>query len=147
VASIGGIQNFASNLAGIPTTTVMSLMLTITSGSFVVRLVVAGLFCFLGLCRICSSSAKSNLCLRSIQMNWSDGQSSSVRRWSNSAHRQVPETANIATSVAVCGPHKGVADLRSMLSSGGRAAHGSERMSRRQPDCYFECLIGSIRHG
>lgn len=48
VASIGGIQNFASNLAGIVTTTFTGVMLTITSGSFVVPLVVAGGFCILG---------------------------------------------------------------------------------------------------
>ena len=34
VASIGGIQNFAANIAGIVTTTFTGLMLTITSGSF-----------------------------------------------------------------------------------------------------------------
>jgi MFS transporter, ACS family, D-galactonate transporter len=48
VASIGGIQNFASNLAGIVTTTFTGVMLTITSGSFIVPLVVAGGFCVLG---------------------------------------------------------------------------------------------------
>jgi hypothetical protein len=48
VASIGGIQNFASNLAGILTTTFTGVMLTITSGSFVVPLTVAGGFCILG---------------------------------------------------------------------------------------------------
>ena len=48
VASIGGIQNFASNLAGIVTTTFTGLMLTITSGSFIVPLTVAGGFCVLG---------------------------------------------------------------------------------------------------
>ena len=48
VASIGGIQNFASNLAGIVTTTFTGVMLTITSGSFVVPLTVAGGFCVLG---------------------------------------------------------------------------------------------------
>jgi MFS family permease len=48
VASIGGIQNFASNLAGIVTTTFTGLMLTITSGSFVIPLIVAGGFCLLG---------------------------------------------------------------------------------------------------
>ncbi len=48
VASIGGIQNFASNLAGIVTTTFTGVMLTITSGSFVIPLVVAGGFCILG---------------------------------------------------------------------------------------------------
>lgn len=48
VASIGGIQNFASNVAGIVTTSFTGLMLTITSGSFVIPLVVAGGFCLLG---------------------------------------------------------------------------------------------------
>lgn len=48
VASIGGIQNFASNLAGIVTTTFTGVMLTITSGSFVIPLTVAGGFCVLG---------------------------------------------------------------------------------------------------
>jgi ACS family D-galactonate transporter-like MFS transporter len=48
VASIGGIQNFASNLAGIVTTTFTGVMLTITSGSFIVPLTVAGAFCVLG---------------------------------------------------------------------------------------------------
>jgi sugar phosphate permease len=48
VASIGGIQNFASNLAGIVTTSFTGVMLLITSGSFVIPLVVAGGFCLLG---------------------------------------------------------------------------------------------------
>jgi MFS transporter, ACS family, D-galactonate transporter len=48
VASIGGIQNFAANIAGIITTSFTGLMLTITSGSFVVPLMVAGGFCLLG---------------------------------------------------------------------------------------------------
>ncbi|HET7083420.1 MAG TPA: MFS transporter [Rhizomicrobium sp.] len=48
VASIGGIQNFAANIAGIVTTTFTGLMLTITSGSFVVPLMTAGGFCLLG---------------------------------------------------------------------------------------------------
>jgi ACS family D-galactonate transporter-like MFS transporter len=48
VASIGGIQNFASNLAGIVTTTFTGVMLTITGGSFVVPLVAAGVCCVLG---------------------------------------------------------------------------------------------------
>ena len=48
VASIGGIQNFASNLAGIVTTTFTGVMLTITSGSFLVPLCVAGGLCLLG---------------------------------------------------------------------------------------------------
>jgi ACS family D-galactonate transporter-like MFS transporter len=48
VASIGGIQNFASNLAGIVTTTFTGVMLTITSGSFVIPLVVAGALALIG---------------------------------------------------------------------------------------------------
>jgi D-galactonate transporter len=48
VASIGGIQNFASNLAGIVTTTFTGLMLTITRGSFLVPLSVAGALCVVG---------------------------------------------------------------------------------------------------
>jgi MFS transporter, ACS family, D-galactonate transporter len=48
VASIGGIQNFASNVAGIVTTTFTGVMLTITQGSFAIPLIVAGGFCLLG---------------------------------------------------------------------------------------------------
>ena len=48
VASIGGVQNFASNLAGIVTTTFTGVMHTITGGSFVVPFVAAGFFCVLG---------------------------------------------------------------------------------------------------
>lgn len=48
VASIGGIQNFASNVAGIVTTTFTGVMLTVTQGSFVIPLIVAGGFCLLG---------------------------------------------------------------------------------------------------
>ena len=48
VASLGGIQNFAANIAGIVTSTFTGLMLTITSGSFVVPLTVAGGICLLG---------------------------------------------------------------------------------------------------
>lgn len=48
VASIGGIQNFASNLAGIVITTFTGVMLALTKGSFTIPLVVAGGFCFLG---------------------------------------------------------------------------------------------------
>jgi MFS family permease len=48
VASIGGIQNFAANLAGIVTTSFTGLMVKITSGSFVVPLLAAGGFCLLG---------------------------------------------------------------------------------------------------
>ena len=48
VASIGGIQNFASNLAGIVTTTFTGVMLAITKGSFIVPLVVAGALALVG---------------------------------------------------------------------------------------------------
>ncbi|WP_459622305.1 MFS transporter [Burkholderia sp. 3C] len=48
VASIGGIQNFAGNLAGIFITTFTGLMLSITRGSFVVPLVAAGVLCVVG---------------------------------------------------------------------------------------------------
>jgi ACS family D-galactonate transporter-like MFS transporter len=48
VASIGGIQNFASNLAGIVITTFTGVMVQLSKGSFTVPLVVAGGFCFLG---------------------------------------------------------------------------------------------------
>ncbi|WNC94906.1 MFS transporter [Paraburkholderia sp. FT54] len=48
VASIGGIQNFAGNLAGIFITTFTGVMLSITKGSFVVPLVVAGALCVVG---------------------------------------------------------------------------------------------------
>ena len=48
VASIGGIQNFAANIAGIVTSTFTGLMLDLTSGSFVVPLMTAGAFCILG---------------------------------------------------------------------------------------------------
>ncbi|WP_114814111.1 MFS transporter [Paraburkholderia kururiensis] len=48
VASIGGIQNFASNLAGIVITTFTGAMVQLTKGSFTIPLVVAGGFCFLG---------------------------------------------------------------------------------------------------
>jgi ACS family D-galactonate transporter-like MFS transporter len=48
VASIGGIQNFASNLAGIVIATFTGVMLMITKGSFVVPLTVAGGLCILG---------------------------------------------------------------------------------------------------
>ncbi|CAH2805162.1 MAG: D-galactonate transporter [uncultured Paraburkholderia sp.] len=42
VASIGGIQNFASNLAGIVITTFTGVMVAMTKGSFTIPLVVAG---------------------------------------------------------------------------------------------------------
>ncbi|MGF6934733.1 ACS family D-galactonate transporter-like MFS transporter [Paraburkholderia sp. UCT70] len=48
VASIGGIQNFASNLAGIVITTFTGVMVAMTKGSFTIPLVVAGGFFFLG---------------------------------------------------------------------------------------------------
>ncbi|MDN7179961.1 MFS transporter [Caballeronia sp. SEWSISQ10-4 2] len=48
VASIGGIQNFAGNLAGIFITTFTGVMLSITKGSFVVPLVAAGALCVVG---------------------------------------------------------------------------------------------------
>ncbi|BCF98542.1 MFS transporter [Paraburkholderia sp. PGU19] len=48
VASISGIQNFASNLAGIVITTFTGVMVALTKGSFTIPLVVAGGFCFLG---------------------------------------------------------------------------------------------------
>ncbi|MDR3097207.1 MAG: MFS transporter [Paraburkholderia sp.] len=48
VASIAGIQNFASNLAGIALTTFTGIMLQLTKGSFTIPLVVAGGFCVLG---------------------------------------------------------------------------------------------------
>ncbi|RQS10171.1 MFS transporter [Burkholderia sp. Bp9002] len=48
VASIGGIQNFAGNLAGIFITTFTGVMLSITKGSFAVPLTVAGALCIVG---------------------------------------------------------------------------------------------------
>src|SRR5690242_1599770 len=48
VASISGIQNFASNIAGIVLTTFTGLMLSITRGSFLIPLLVAGGICILG---------------------------------------------------------------------------------------------------
>jgi ACS family D-galactonate transporter-like MFS transporter len=48
VASIGGIQNFAGNLAGILITTFTGVMLTITKGSFLIPLSVAGALCVVG---------------------------------------------------------------------------------------------------
>ncbi|KVO57227.1 MFS transporter [Burkholderia stagnalis] len=48
VASIGGIQNFAGNLAGIFITTFTGVMLSITKGSFAVPLAVAGALCIVG---------------------------------------------------------------------------------------------------
>jgi predicted MFS family arabinose efflux permease len=48
VASIGGIQNFASNIAGIALTTFTGLMVSLTKGSFLVPLVVAGVISVIG---------------------------------------------------------------------------------------------------
>ena len=48
VASIGGIQNFAGNLAGIITSTFTGVMLDITKGSFLIPLAVAGALCVVG---------------------------------------------------------------------------------------------------
>ncbi len=48
VASIGGIQNFASNLAGVVTTSFTGVMLTITHGSFLLPLATAGGLCVVG---------------------------------------------------------------------------------------------------
>lgn len=47
VASIGGIMNFAGNLAGIFITTFTGVMLTITEGSFLVPLAAAGVLSYL----------------------------------------------------------------------------------------------------
>ncbi|HKU54934.1 MAG TPA: MFS transporter [Rhizomicrobium sp.] len=48
VASIGGLQNFAGNLAGIMITTFTGVMLVITKGSFLIPLGVAGGLCLVG---------------------------------------------------------------------------------------------------
>jgi ACS family D-galactonate transporter-like MFS transporter len=48
VASIGGINNFAGNLAGIMITTFTGVMLALTSGSFLIPLAVAGGGCVVG---------------------------------------------------------------------------------------------------
>ena len=48
VASIGGIQNFAGNLAGIMITTFTGVMLNLTKGSFLVPLAAAGGLCVVG---------------------------------------------------------------------------------------------------
>lgn len=48
VATIGGLQNFASNLAGIATTAFTGLMLSVSGGSFVVPLMAAGIICLIG---------------------------------------------------------------------------------------------------
>jgi len=48
VASITGIMNFAGNLAGIFITTFTGIMLSLTQGSFLIPLAVAGSLCILG---------------------------------------------------------------------------------------------------
>jgi ACS family D-galactonate transporter-like MFS transporter len=48
VASLGGIQNFAGNLAGIMITTFTGVMLVLTKGSFLIPLAVAGGLCVVG---------------------------------------------------------------------------------------------------
>ncbi|WP_380178664.1 MFS transporter [Kalamiella sp. sgz302252] len=48
VGTLGGIQNFAGNLAGIVTASFTGLMLTLSHGSFVVPLLVAGGICVFG---------------------------------------------------------------------------------------------------
>ena len=48
VGSIAGIQNFASNLAGVVTTSFTGVMLTITHGSFAIPLIAAGALCVVG---------------------------------------------------------------------------------------------------
>ena len=48
VATLGGIQNFAGNLAGIVTASFTGFMLSVSHGSFVVPLVVAGCICLFG---------------------------------------------------------------------------------------------------
>jgi MFS transporter, ACS family, D-galactonate transporter len=50
VASIGGIQNFASSLAGIVISTFTGAMLMVRPGSFIVPLTAAGVICVLGAC-------------------------------------------------------------------------------------------------
>ncbi len=48
VATLGGICNFASNLAGVATTALTGLLLMVSGGSFVAPLMVAGGTCVLG---------------------------------------------------------------------------------------------------
>jgi MFS transporter, ACS family, D-galactonate transporter len=50
VATIAGVQNFASNLSGVVTTASTGFLLTISGGSFDVPLTVAGAVCILGAC-------------------------------------------------------------------------------------------------
>lgn len=48
VGTLGGIQNFAGNLAGIVTASFTGVMLTLSHGSFVIPLLVAGGICLFG---------------------------------------------------------------------------------------------------
>jgi ACS family D-galactonate transporter-like MFS transporter len=48
VASIGGIQNCAGNMAGIILTTFTGVVLMLTKGSFLIPLAVAGAMCIVG---------------------------------------------------------------------------------------------------
>ena len=48
MASISGIQNFASNIAGIALTTFTGVMLSITKGSFLIPLLIAGTISVIG---------------------------------------------------------------------------------------------------
>ena len=48
VASLSGIQNFASNLAGITLTTFTGVMVSITKGSFAIPLITAGVIAVIG---------------------------------------------------------------------------------------------------
>ncbi|MFL9900837.1 MFS transporter [Paraburkholderia fungorum] len=50
VATISAIQNTASNIAGILTSTFTGIMLTVTHGSFAIPLLTAGAFCVIGAC-------------------------------------------------------------------------------------------------
>ena len=48
VASVGGINNFAGNLAGIVMPIFIGVMLKYSGGSFLIPLAVAGAFCVVG---------------------------------------------------------------------------------------------------
>jgi MFS transporter, ACS family, D-galactonate transporter len=50
VATISAIQNTASNIAGILTSTFTGIILTVTHGSFAIPLLTAGAFCVIGAC-------------------------------------------------------------------------------------------------
>jgi len=50
VATIAGVQNFASNLSGVVTTASTGFLLAISGGSFDVPLTVAGAVCVVGAC-------------------------------------------------------------------------------------------------